>query len=205
MFNKTKHIDTAFRHIRSFTIIVIVCWMLIGCFAIYKSYEMVNGLQKKIYVLVNGKAFEAYASDRIDNLLVEAKDHIKTFHKQFFTLAPDEKQIMSGIKDALYLADVTAKRTYDNLKESNYYSNIISGNVSQSIKVDSVLVNTAMRPYAFRFHGKQEITRPTNVVIRTLVTEGFLREVSRSESNPHGFLIEKWKIVENLDISTKSR
>lgn len=45
----------------------------ISCFAIYKSYELVNANQKKIFILANDKAIEAYASDRKANVAVEAK------------------------------------------------------------------------------------------------------------------------------------
>ena len=41
--------------------------------------------------------------------------------------------IQSNITKALYLADGSAKRQYENLKENGYYSNIISGNISQQI------------------------------------------------------------------------
>jgi hypothetical protein len=38
-----------------------------------------------------------------------------------------------------------------------------------------------------------------------LITEGNLRNVSRSDHNPHGFLIENWSTLENHDIDTKNR
>nr|WP_307866657.1 conjugative transposon protein TraK [Pedobacter sp. ASV19] len=205
MFQKTKNIDTAFRHIKWFSIVFVAVYTIVGGMVMYTSFDMVMTIQNKIYVLANGKALEAYASERKDNIPVEAKDHIRSFHQFFFTLAPDEKLILNNITKALYLADESAKGAYDNLKEGNYYSNIISGNVSQSILVDSITVNTNVYPMAFRFYGKQEITRPTTIAIRSLVTEGYLRNVPRSDNNPHGFLIERWQTLENADLSTKNR
>ncbi|WEK17896.1 MAG: conjugative transposon protein TraK [Candidatus Pedobacter colombiensis] len=205
MFTKTKNIDTAFRQIRSFTIAVIAAYTLVCGYCIYNSYTIIKVMQAKVYVLANGKALEAYASERKDNIPIEAKDHISTFHQCFFTLAPDDKLIQATITKALYLADETAKRQYDNLKEQNYYSNIISGNVSQSITTDSIIVNTDVYPFAFRFFGRQEITRATTVTMRSLITEGFLRNVPRSENNSHGFLIEGWHTLENNDLSIKNR
>jgi len=49
------------------------------------------------------------------------------------------------------------------------------------------------------------ITRPSTVTTRKLVTEGYLRNVERSENNPHGFLIEKWVTIKNNDIKTINR
>jgi conjugative transposon TraK protein len=172
---------------------------------IYKSYNLVGSTQQKIYVLVNGKALEAYASDRKDNIAVEARDHIKVFHQLFFTLSPDDKVINENISKALYLADMSAKREYDNLKENSYYSNIISGNVNQTIQVDSVHLDINQYPFYFKCYAVEQITRTTSIVNRSLITDGYLRNVSRSDNNSHGFLIERWKTLENKDLSVEKR
>lgn len=205
MFRKMKNIDTAFRHIRSFTLVVIIGCVLICCFALYKSFSLVSQMQSKIYILANGKALEAYASERKDNIPVEARDHVKTFHKLFFTLDPDDKAITANITKALYLADGSAKRAYDDLKENGYYAGLISGNVNQTIAVDSVAVDINEYPYKFRCYATQSIIRPTSITTRSLVTEGGLRNVSRSDNNPHGFLIERWRTIDNRDLKTVSR
>ena len=205
MFSKMKNIDTAFRHVRGFTMLVIIGCILISCFALYKSFSLVSQMQNKVYILANGKALEAYASDRKDNIPVEARDHVKTFHKLFFTLDPDDKVIKSNVTKALYLADDSAKRVYDDLKENGYYSGIISGNVSQTIQIDSVTIDLNNYPYGFRCYATQNIIRTTSIANRNLITEGNLRNVSRSDNNPHGFLIERWNTIENRDISIENR
>ncbi|MET6998670.1 conjugative transposon protein TraK [Chitinophaga defluvii] len=200
-----KNIDTAFRHVRGFTLLLIVGCVVICCFALYRSFNLVSQMQSKVYILANGKALEAYGSDRKDNIPVEARDHVKTFHVLFFTLDPDEKAIQSNVTKALYLADGTAKRAYDDLKENGYFSGLISGNVNQTIVVDSVAVDINEYPYRFRCYGTQQIVRPTSITTRNLLTEGSLRNVSRSDNNPHGFLIERWNTIENRDIKTVGR
>ena len=97
MFTKLKNIDTAFRHVKLFTIIVVAVSCLVSIFAIYKSFSLVSGMQVKIYILANGKALEAFASDRRDNIPVEARDHVRTFNELFFTLDPDDKVIKENI------------------------------------------------------------------------------------------------------------
>lgn len=205
MFKQAKNIDTAFRFIRAFTIIVVAVTVGLGCFVVYRSFMFVANSQQKIYILANGKAIEAFASDRKENIPVEARDHVKMFHQYFFTLDPDEKVIQANISRALYLADISAKRQYDDLKESGYYSNIIAGNISQQVRVDSVTVNVDQYPYEFTSYGTQTIVRSTSTVSRVLITSGRLRNVSRSDNNPHGFLIERWNIIDNSDIKIENR
>ena len=205
MFSKTRNIDRAFKHIRLFSFFLIAACIFLSAFVIYNSYQLVARSKERIYILANGKALEVYAADRKDNIPVEAKDHVRMFHHYFFTLDPDEKVIRSNISKALYLADGSAKKQYDNLKENSYYANIIAGNISQEIEADSVYMDTNSYPFYFRYSGTQKITRPTTIVSRSLITEGYLRNVSRSDNNPHGFLIEKWVTLENKDIKTENR
>src|ERR1700679_3269764 len=117
MFLKTKNLETAFQYIRLFTIVMIFGCFSTSAFVIWLSQKAVTRMQDKVYVLAEGKALEAVAADRRENLPVEARDHIRTFHEAFFTLDPDEKVINANIGKALYLADESARRAYDGLKE----------------------------------------------------------------------------------------
>lgn len=206
MFEHFKNIDTAFKHVRLFSFVLIAATMAICCFCILKSYELVREATSSIYILsASGDVLAATAANRKDNIPVEARNHVRRFHEYFFTLDPDDKVIQEGIAKSLYLADGTAKKQYDDLKEAGYYSGIISGNISQQLETDSVVVDMASDPIRFHFYGKLRITRPTAILYRSLLTEGYLRSVQRSDNNPHGFLIERWKITSNKDISVQNR
>lgn len=205
MFSKAKNIDTAFRYIRVFTLVIVAGCLSVTCFSIYQSQSRLSQMQSKIYILSDGKILQAQSSQRSDNIPVEARDHIATFHRLFFTLDPDEKVIAANVSQALYLADATAKKQYDNLKESGFYTGIISGNISQQLSIDSIEVSTDDYPYFFTCTALQRIIRPTSIVSRRLVTSGYLRSISRSDNNPHGFLIERWATLKNEDIGVQNR
>jgi conjugative transposon TraK protein len=199
MFQQLKNIDTAFKHVKLFSIVVIIVCLTISCFVLVKSFQAVQNAENRVYILANGKVLEAFSAGRKDNVRVEANDHVKTFHQYFFTLDPDEKVIQTNIGKALYLADGSAKAQYDNLRENGYYSNLISANISQEISVDSVQLDLDQYPYFFKCFASQKLIRASSTTSRNLITEGFIRNVSRSDNNPHGFLIENWKTVNNRD------
>ncbi len=205
MFQQLKNIDSSVKHIKLFTLVLILACVAICGYTLYKSFQMVTHVQERIYILANGKALEAWSAERKDNIPVEARDHVKMFHHYFFSLDPDNKVIDANIMKALYLADASAKRQYDNLKENRYYSNIISGNISQEFATDSIKIDVSTYPFYFKCYAKQKLVRTTSIVTRSLITEGFLRSVSRSDNNPHGFLIEKWNTLENKDLKTENR
>ncbi len=199
MFTQLKNIDTAFKHIKRFSLFLILACVLISGFSIWKSFDMVKSVQEKIYILANGKAIEAFSAERKDNIGVELRDHIKMFHHYFFTLDPDDKVIQGNISKALDLADESAKTEYDNLKEQGYYNNLISANISQEITVDSIQLDMNKYPFQFRCYATQKLIRSTSTIIRKLITQGDARNVSRSDNNPHGFLIQHWETLENRD------
>ena len=103
------------------------------------------------------------------------------------------------------MADASAKKQYDDLVETGYIGGIISGNVSQQISVDSVQVNTINEPYLFHCYATLKIIRSTSIVTRSLVTQGSLRNVARTDHNPHGFLIEHWEVLDNKDLKIENR
>lgn len=205
MFRQLQHIDSAFRLIRLFSLLFLLACTLLTCFVLYRSDRQVRQAQERVYVLAGGQALAASASTRAENVPVEARHHIRNFHHYFFTLDPDEKVITANITKALYLADGSAKSAYDNLRENGYYKNLISANISQEITVDSVRLDTRQVPYRFRCYARQRLIRSTSTLTRSLVTEGQLRPVARSDNNPHGFLMERWATLENKDLHTRSR
>lgn len=204
MFTKMKNIDTAFRYMRTFSLFFLCGCVLLCGYMMYSTQKTLTATRGKIYVLVNGKLVEALAIDR--DIPVELRDHISTFHHLFFTLSPDDKAINAQINKALYLADNSARRMFQNIKESGYYNSLIAGNISQTISTDTIALDMTRMPYRFTFTGTQLITRPTSLVTRSITTQGLIRTgLVQSGNNNHGFLIEKWEILQNTDIKTETR
>jgi len=200
MFTHFKNIDTAFKHIKVFSICFLTGNVLIAAFASLLCYYSVNEAQQRVYILHNGKELSAFASERKTNLPVVLRDHIKTFHEDFFNLSPDDKVIQAQVTKALYLADESAKKQYDNLRESGYYNNLIAANISQEIKVDSTLLDLESQPYRFTCYATEKLIRSSGTLLRKLVTRGVVEDIrEQSDNNPHGFLIRRWEILENGD------
>jgi conjugative transposon TraK protein len=205
MFPKTTNIEQSFRYIRYVSIAAVVGSFVSGLLFFLLAGRVMLAAQSRVYILSAGKAMEAFASDRRSNLGVEAKSHVYNFHEYFFTLDPDEQYIAAGLRRALYLADGSARRVYDNLKESGYYAGVVSANISQRLVIDSIALDIHTSPYYFRCYGTETITRATSIVTRELMTEGWLREINRADNNPHGFMIERWTILSNRDLKIEQR
>ena len=131
----------------------------------------------------------ALSQDAQQNRPVEAREHIRRFHELFFTLSPDKNAIESNVQRALYLSDESAIGYYRNLQEKGYFNRMIAGNISQTLTVDSIGGNFDSYPYEMRAYCRQHIIRSSSVTERSLVTTCRLRNVTRSDNNPQGFLI----------------
>ena len=206
MFKSLKNIDTAFQQIRLFLILFTVLVFLLGVYVVYSAFHFSREAREKIYVLDAGQSLVlALSQDIRQNRPVEARDHVRRFHELFFTLAPDQKAIDHNINQALNLCDESAQAEYANLKEAGYFTSLIAGNVSQEIRVDSVRTDFSRYPYLATCYATQTIIRSTSLTRRSLVSHCQLRDVVRSDNNPHGFLMERWQVLENRDLQVVAR
>lgn len=205
-FKSLKNIETSFRQIRLFGIVVVSLCAIVAISAVCVSLRFAEKQREKIYVLDNGKSLMlALSQDMNQNRPAEAREHIRRFHELFFTLSPDKSAIQHNINRSLILADKSAYNYYTDFVEKGYYNRIIAGNITQVVKVDSVVCDFNNYPYTAKTFAKQMIIRQSNVTERSLITSCRLTNASRSDDNPNGFIIEGLTILENKDIQTIKR
>lgn len=205
-FKSLKNIETSFKQIRMIVLVFVVLCAGITGYSVWNSYDFAEAQRQKIYVLDEGKSLMlALSQDLSQNRPVEAREHVKRFHELFFTLSPDKNAIESNINRALFLVDKSAFRYYQDMSEKGYYNRIVSGNINQVIQIDSVACNFDAYPYKTTVYAKQMIIRASNVTERSLVTRSDLRNSVRSDNNPHGFIMERFEIIENRDLRTIDR
>ncbi|WP_426478123.1 conjugative transposon protein TraK [Chryseobacterium sp. CBSDS_008] len=205
-FKTLRNIESSFKQIRLFTFVFAVLCFGVVSVVVFKSYQFAEQQRHKIYVLDNGKSLMvALSQDMSINRPVEAREHVRRFHELFFTIAPDKNAIESNVKRAFNLADQSAFNYYKDLQEKGYYNRIISGNIQQRVEVDSVVANFDSYPYTIKTYARQFIIRSSNLTIRNLITNCSLVNSVRSDSNPQGFTIEKFNVIENKDVETVER
>ncbi|MBD2703379.1 conjugative transposon protein TraK [Spirosoma sp. BT702] len=205
-FKSLRNLETSYRNIRILAFVSVGAFTLIAIGSLVFAYSVKTDSESRIYVVEQGKSLiAALRNDVRENRPVEGRDHIRRFHELFFTLDPDSKAIEEHIKEALPYADESVSRLYLDTKEKGYYSQLIQASASQEIQVDSIQLDLNQYPYQFRTFARQQIIRLTNITVRKLVTTGYLRNVSRSEVNPHGFLIEKFAVLDNADLEERIR
>ncbi len=180
----------------SFISSIIICVL-----AFFFCYTLVVNERKNIYVLDNDVPILVKQTGVEVNLEVECKSHVNIFHSLFFTLPPDDEFIKHNMEKAMYLIDESGLKQYNNLKEKGYFNTILASSANVTIKTDSIDVD--MSNMTFKYYGIQRIERETSILKRQLVTTGELRQVPRTENNPHGLIITNWKTILNKDLDYK--
>jgi conjugative transposon TraK protein len=182
--------------IGSFLTTVIIC----GFVSAY-AYKQVANARQSIYILDNDIPILAKQTNMQMNRPAEYKAAVDLFHSLFFNLTPDDKHIEYQMSRAMYFVDETGVGQYNNLKEKGYFNSILSSSSVLSIQTDSIVI----AQNRFRYYGKQKIDRRSATITRSIITEGGLIDIPRSDNNSHGVLITNWKTIENKDLSNVSK
>lgn len=178
----------------------LIASVLIVFIATYFAYKQVESARKSVYIMDGGGVpLKAKQTDVMINRPVEYRSQISRFHALFFTLTPDDKFIEYQMKQAMYLIDDSGAQQYNNLKENGFFNSVLSSSSVLTIQMDSIYLD--MPHKYFRYYGKQKIERRSSTVIRSLITEGYLKDLEiRSDNNPNAVLITNWKTLENKDL-----
>jgi conjugative transposon TraK protein len=180
----------------SFFTAIIICTVVS-----VNAYLQVANARQSIYILDNDIPILAKQTDMQMNRPAEYRAAVDLFHSLFFSLTPDDRHIEYQMKRAMYLTDESGVLQYNNLKEKGYFNSILSSSSVLTLQTDSIRLDRNR----FTYYGKQKIERRSATITRSLITEGYLMDIPRSENNSHGVLITDWKTLENKDLSHVSK
>ncbi len=210
-FSFARDIDKQFKATKFTMQVVMVFCVVVTVIVVIKAFSFAEKMdeesRKIIYTLDNGDEknyIGLKAIDKVVNRRIEAKYHVKNFHKIFYTLYPSINQIKKNMLEAQHYGDKSILRLYQDYLEKQYYPQIVQGNVHQFIEVDSVDISIA-KPYKVKTFATLTLIRESVIEKHAMITENFLSEVYRTEENPSGFQIEKFREVSRTKLGEFER
>lgn len=202
----TRDIEKSFTRMRSLSIVSVVASFVFALVVGVIAFNYSEQQRQKIYVLDQGKSLLlALQTDAILSKDIEIRDHVTRFHELMFTLSPQKQTISENLDRALNLADKSAYDYSQDLAEKGYYSRLVSANISQQMLVDSVVFQGSGYPYQVKTYARQYVVRESTLSEYSFVSSCQLVNSSRSDVNPHGLMIEKFRVLENNLIETRKR
>ena len=202
----TRDIEKSFSRMRSLSIVSVVASFVFALVVGVMAFNYSEQQRQKIYVLDQGKSLLlALQTDAILSKDIEIRDHVTRFHELMFTLSPQKQTISENLDRAFNLADRSAYDYSQDLAEKGYYSRLVSANISQQMIVDSVVFQGNGYPYQVKTYARQYVVRESTLSEYSFVSSCQLVNSSRSDVNPHGLMIEKFRVLENNLIETRKR
>ncbi len=198
-------IDRELRNRGILAIASIIASVVVCTIATIQSYDFAKESRDVVYVIDKGSTMMAQIAEGGVQRDLEIEDHIVRFHQLFFNLAPSAESQQRHLEQALHMADRSAYNWWQDQSESGYYSRLISANISQEIMIDSVKFDMQVYPYPATVYGKVYLTRESNITAYDFASECQLTDVARSQSNPHGLMIEKFAVTRYESIGTRKR
>ena len=198
-------IETSFRKLKFITVASIASGVVIALGAVYISGQQMLSNNDNIYVIDRGSAVMAARSGQDAYRDLEVKDHIERFHELMFNLSPNSESIKRNLDRALTMSDKSAYDYWSDLSERGFYSRIVSANISQEIVIDSVKIDMSSYPYQAKTYAKVFMLRESNITAYDFESNCRLVDVERSQSNPHGLMIEKFRVSKNENMGTRQR
>jgi conjugative transposon TraK protein len=143
----------------------------------------------------------AKQTDVLLNRPVEYKAQIELFHRLFFTLAPDDAYIKENIQKS-FISLMTAEKRIYQLKEKGFYNQIVASSSMVSIHTDSIALNMEQKKFLFR---KADDYQKIIGHYQKVNYRRFFEDIIRSPNNPHGVMLKNWRIINNEELSNKTK
>lgn len=167
---------------------------------------IVENSRDKVYLLSQGDALELVRSrNGVDNITAEIKNHITMFHQFFYDLDPDPIDIKSRINKSLYLIDETGKQIHFKREEALYYHQLVDGSISTRVYIDSIKPILQNNIYHCIIYARLKYIRSSKVTEKRINSECIIRNVARTDNNPHGFMIEQYRLTNNSTIYEEAK
>lgn len=198
-------IDQELRHRRVLTVASLCLAAFISLGSMLLSFLFVRQNNDTVYVVDKGSTIMATIADGQVQKDLEVEDHVRRFHELMFNLAPSSESQKRNLEQALHMADRSAYDWWNDQSEAGYFQRLVSANISQEIQIDSVKYSIQTYPYPARLYGKVYLTRESNITAYDFISECRLTDVSRSRSNPHGLMIEKFAVKRYESLGTRKR
>ena len=171
-------------------IVVVAIIGLISGFYLYKS-AIINSIDR-VYVVKD------MGIERVMDKKVMIKGHVGNFYKLFFQI--DQFTYKNNINQALELIGSSGKDLYISYKNKDYFSKLISLNLSITVDIDYINIYGKNFPYQVDVYAKRRIYNSYGSLITNLNAQLMVYPSTCTDKNPYGLIIDKFKIFDDSEI-----
>lgn len=204
--NLTKYfnqIDNANNQLRKtmMGVIILCVGCMIGCiifsFYMYKESTTSSWVMDK-----DGNIASTFKTDISGQKQVEIDNHIRMIYDSFFTYTSTNYK--NKVDKGLPLMGNNGKQLFLTLSSSGWFNMVVQNNLTVNSIVDSIKINSNIKPYKFKSYGRQFVRRHNIIEERRLFLDGEINDDARVlNKNPHGLKAD-FIITDNRTIKADS-
>jgi len=184
-----KHIYSVLRLNRFIVLSVIIIAFTSSTISLYQVRKVHREMLDKAFAVDSeGGVIPLQLVDQKENLEVEAKAHLESFHRYFYDLNTSNYE--ANLEKSLWLGNQSVDEVYRQKKTDGVYNRLLQYSLVQEVTKISSEIDLSNAPYTFRTTIQFEINRGSITDRYELLTSGALIRVDRHfPRNPHGLLI----------------
>ena len=187
---------------KTMMIVIVLCVSGILCCLLLMFYIYTDSSSKSWVMDKDGNIVTTFKTDISGEKAVEIDNHIRMIYDTFFTYTSNN--FKEKIDKGLPLMGNNGRELYLTLSSQGWYNMVIQNNLSVSAVVDSIKINSNIKPYKFKSYGRQFVRRHNIVEERRLFLDGEVFDDARvMNKNPHGLKAE-FIITDNRTIKSDS-
>ena len=198
-------IQSTQKGLRSVAFISLAVAAVVCVVSVFISLTFARQASSEVYVLDQGAAMEASRMKNDVQKDLEVINHVTRFHELFFNIAPNVTAMNQNISRAMELADESAYRYFNDLKEERYFSQLININATQQVSVDSVKVDVGSYPYRAVAYLSLYVLRESTVTLYSMRSQCELTNVPRTVKNTNGLMMHKFFATKPELVETRDR
>ena len=186
------HIYKVLRLNRFIVLSVLLMAFISSLISLYQVRKVQQDFLNKAFAIGEaGTVLPLELVNQKDQLAVEARSHLDSFHRYFYDL--NTSNYKDNLEKALWLGNSSVDQVYRQKKADGVYNRLLQYSLVQQVTRVETSIELSEPPYSFETTTWFEINRGRNVERYQLVTSGELLRVDRSfPHNPHGLLITNY-------------
>lgn len=193
---KSKSFSESFRLMKAVTLGSIALAALAVIVSLGMTFMAYNTANSRVYMVTkNGTLMGDAKYGDPEARYYEIKSHINDFMNSMFEF--DENSYEKNVNHALELIGQDGKTILKQYQNSDVYGTVVKNNARLFIEVDSMVVDSYEQPYTATVYARQIVRTMAAETSTFMWAELELSEISRSDENVHGLLIENFKVFNN--------
>lgn len=179
------------------------CLVFTAVVCIYAMMVLKEG-KKSIYVMYNdSNLVRAHSTDISNSQDILMRKSVENLNQLLYQQFPNTDNVNGQLKRAIAISDNSVNGAINQLKNNNFYQNILSQGMYSLLLKDTIVIDYSRKPASFVFLGKLKISKNDLSVLRQIKTTGTIEYTGIVNNISDGYIVRNFNIVEDKPIEVK--